>query len=53
MSTMSDQIAIQNNEYRESLLQDARDQNKYIVKLMDETVILREQEQSSHRLGKF
>lgn len=50
ISTPTQEIAIQNQEYRESLEKDIQLRNKQIIELMDTTVALREKEESEARL---
>jgi uncharacterized UPF0146 family protein len=50
MATPTEQIANQNEEYRESLLQDIKAQNERVIEMMDNTVAYREREESEARL---
>lgn len=50
MATPTEEIAIQNENYRQSLLTDIQKRNDNVVRLMDETVKYKNEKQSSNRL---
>lgn len=50
MTTPTEQIALQNEAYRQSLLKDIETRNTRVIELMDATVTQQEQEESQSRL---
>lgn len=50
MSTITEQIASQNESYRKSLVTDIGKRNVMVIQLMDETIVYKEEKQSSDRL---